>query len=61
MKTVLLAAVIATTSCHAAEDRDIQASAGGHGAVASIGDTPKDMSVFASCDCEKSVLADCTA
>lgn len=61
MKTVLLAAVIATTSCHAAEDHDIQASAGGQGAVASIGDTPKDMSVFASSDCEKSVLADCTA
>jgi len=63
MRAVLLAAVIATTSCHAAEDGDTQAPAEvqGQGAVASIGDTPKNMSVFVSSDCEKSGLADCTA
>ncbi|WP_454831331.1 hypothetical protein [Pseudoxanthomonas wuyuanensis] len=63
MRTMLLAAAIAATSCHAAEDGDTQAAAEaqGQGAVASIGDTPKDMSLFESSDCEKSGLADCTA
>lgn len=63
MRTVLLAAIIATTSCHATEDggTPVSARAQGQGAVASIGDIPKSVSVFASSDCEKYGLADCTA
>ncbi|WMJ68161.1 hypothetical protein [Stenotrophomonas sp. 24(2023)] len=63
MRTVLLAAAIAATSYHAAENGDTQASVGaqGQGAVASIGEVPKNMSVFASSDCEKSELVDCRA
>lgn len=63
MRAVLLAAVIATTSCHAAEDGATEAPGGAQDqdAVASIGDIPKDMSAFASSDCEKTGLADCTA
>ena len=36
-------------------------SAQDYGAVASVGDTPKDMSKFASSDCYGSALEDCTA
>lgn len=63
MRIALLVAVVAATSCHGAEDGDTQVSSGtqGRGAVASIGDAPKNMSVFASYDCEKPKLADCTA
>ncbi len=63
MKTALLAAVIVATSCHAAEDGETQISVRSQGqeALASIGDAPKNMSVFASSDCEGSGFSDCTA
>lgn len=63
MRTVFLAAVIGATSCHAADDADAQpiSRAQSQEAVASIGDSPKDMSVFVSSDCAKYGFADCTA